>query len=968
MVMPKLVRKQRQICKIVAGKDTTSTNSAATPGRKKRGRKKLSELKPEPAELTERAGYVCTKCGRKFNREASLRRHMEYDHRESDSEASEVDNELEDDRDRDFKPEQEPDPEEPDEQNVQVIYVASADGEEGTGSGADIDSLQQVIRAAALVEAQHTASDGTITVTLSNCPEQSSTDTTPTVIVTRTTTDKPVAPIAPKLVTDDKGETTGKTSNSKKKLTDEDRALRKYCCKVCKSRFKELPVLRAHMMTHTNKRHYVCGAEGCTYAFKTRGSLKRHMRRHTGERPFPCELCGRSFAESGALTRHLKARTPCTHKSNSDLPRYGKRWTYTPNIPAARANTVQAPEEREAEEQPVNQSANQGDVAMVTMVSDGSEVVAVEDTLQHIENVEAMEHVDEEVVDDEIVGDQVVGDHDVTADDSIQDFVHSETVIQDSQGNVCKVCCEELASTEALRVHLRTHLADEIWRCPLCHFYTESREDFQSHMNLQHDLQLKSNDQLSEGTAESATDSSPQVAAQTAVRQLLEMPTSSDDGGGAERDGRAIYACPVCNKHFSNGNYLKLHMRSHTGIRPHKCPECDKSFINRDTLNKHMSVHLEERNFKCGKCGKLFKRLSHVREHIKIHSGSRPFPCTVCEKSFKTSNAMKVHLRTHSDVMPYECTFCHRRFREKSSIVRHNRMHTGEKPFVCPHCGRRFAEHGTLNRHLKAKVSCKKPVLHVNGLGEEGTDTDYTMLTEFSSVVADTQQYIVPGSEEAGHGDIQESVTEYVVAYEEQEDVKPGEEIQNVQIISDETQMDSVEVTGDYQAITDEEAGLIHILDTKTGEVMAVVPLSGDGTENQVQSITMSQDGQVSMVTLLSTEEGQANEEDEMEVVDGAGSDELVVDTLGQSTGPASDEVNNLMEIAGEGVQVLQIVSEEEEVMLPLGGEGQQLEVVDDQETMDGNNVKQQKGSNINSPGWRKAKHKLKILASDDAQ
>lgn len=32
------------------------------------------------------------------------------------------------------------------------------------------------------------------------------------------------------------------------------------------------------------------------------------------ERPYRCSLCGQSFRESGALTRHLKALTPCTEK------------------------------------------------------------------------------------------------------------------------------------------------------------------------------------------------------------------------------------------------------------------------------------------------------------------------------------------------------------------------------------------------------------------------------------------------------------------------------------------------------------------------------------------------------------------------------------------------------------------------------------------------------------------------------
>lgn len=32
------------------------------------------------------------------------------------------------------------------------------------------------------------------------------------------------------------------------------------------------------------------------------------------ERPYKCAKCGKSFRESGALTRHLKSLTPCTEK------------------------------------------------------------------------------------------------------------------------------------------------------------------------------------------------------------------------------------------------------------------------------------------------------------------------------------------------------------------------------------------------------------------------------------------------------------------------------------------------------------------------------------------------------------------------------------------------------------------------------------------------------------------------------
>ena len=103
-------------------------------------------------------------------------------------------------------------------------------------------------------------------------------------------------------------------------------------------------ILRTHMKTHSDQKNFSCDL--CGTSFRTKGSLIRHNRRHTGterklshcfvlncyplkcdvmitllsscsltdERPYRCTLCGQSFRESGALTRHLKALTPCTEK------------------------------------------------------------------------------------------------------------------------------------------------------------------------------------------------------------------------------------------------------------------------------------------------------------------------------------------------------------------------------------------------------------------------------------------------------------------------------------------------------------------------------------------------------------------------------------------------------------------------------------------------------------------------------
>ncbi|XP_051023280.1 transcription factor E4F1 isoform X2 [Acomys russatus] len=417
----------------------------------------------------------------------------------------------------------------------------------------------------------------------------------------------------------------------------------------------------------------------CGASFRTKGSLIRHHRRHTDERPYKCAKCGKSFRESGALTRHLKSLTPCTEKIRFSISK----------------DTVVG-----KEEVPAGSSAST--VGPVTSSVAG----------------EAME---------------------------TSPVIH---LVTDAKGTVIH---EVHVQMQELPVGMKA-LAPE---SPDPEELPCSGEN--SHENLLHQAMQNSGIVLERVAGEESalepappSGSSPQSlgdgAPELPLLEVEQIETVASEASATPR----THPCPQCTETFPTAATLEAHKRGHIGPRPFTCTQCGKAFPKAYLLKKHQEVHVHERRFRCGDCGKLYKTIAHVRGHRRVHSDERPFPCPQCGKRYKTKNAQQVHFRTHLEEKPHVCQFCSRGFREKGSLVRHVRHHTGEKPFKCYKCGRGFAEHGTLNRHLRTKGGC---LLEVEELlvSEESpsaaatvlAEDPHTVLVEFSSVVADTQEYII---------------------------------------------------------------------------------------------------------------------------------------------------------------------------------------------------------------------------------
>ncbi|KAF7237480.1 Transcription factor E4F1, partial [Varanus komodoensis] len=462
----------------------------------------------------------------------------------------------------------------------------------------------------------------------------------------------------------------------------------RYVCELCQKTFKTASILKAHMITHSSRKDYECNL--CGTSFRTKGSLIRHHRRHTDERPYKCKKCGKSFRESGALTRHLKSLTPCTEKIRFNLNK---------EIVVSKEDIAAGPNNSSSETISSLASQSVESSPVIHLVTDAKGNVLHE---VHVQMQELP------------ISDAKTLDHESTNPEELASDGNDKNLLREAMRNSGIVI--ERASME---------------------------ED------------TTSDEADTSATAEALKSEEVDTSEKLCGEQYVEI--AQIEAPDAEMTSECKrHVCPYCSEIFREHSSLDLHISGHLDYKPFTCEECGKEFTKGYLLKKHQEVHVNERRFRCGECGKLYKTIAHVKGHRRVHSDERPYPCPKCGKRYKTKNAQQVHFRTHLDEKPYVCQFCNQGFREKGSLVRHIRHHTGEKPFKCYKCGRGFAEHGTLNRHLRTKGGCLLALKEAEeaAVSEDSQSADSlaatvisedppTVLVEFSSVVADTQEYII---------------------------------------------------------------------------------------------------------------------------------------------------------------------------------------------------------------------------------
>ncbi len=110
----------------------------------------------------------------------------------------------------------------------------------------------------------------------------------------------------------------------------------------------------------------------------------------------------------------------------------------------------------------------------------------------------------------------------------------------------------------------------------------------------------------------------------------------------------------------------------------------------------------------CVRQGKGFNARYKLLIHLRTHTGERPHACHFerCDKRFSRLENLKIHCRTHTGEKPYVCPFegCEKRYSNSSDRFKHTRTHLESKPYHCKvdGCFKQYTDPSSLRKHLKA--------------------------------------------------------------------------------------------------------------------------------------------------------------------------------------------------------------------------------------------------------------------------
>ncbi|XP_041377490.1 zinc finger protein 236-like [Gigantopelta aegis] len=459
--------------------------------------------------------------------------------------------------------------------------------------------------------------------------------------------------------------------------------------------------------SRSGERSFRCCA--CKREFRTVSQLNRHERTHEREDDdvglsFKCETCGKAFAKSLHLKKHMSCHSPSDVKCEEEAVKASPRRT-------TRKMSNEIVSDSDSTRRSPRRTATPPPSPMKKEVK------------QHSKNLP-----------DKLVS---------------------------VNANKCNICSKLFTSIVNVKLHLiKVHNKKEsevvLHKCSICKKKLGTFWDLKKHKLTRHRKRPVESEIMKEKISEKIKKSIytpsgeritkcdvcggwfPDIKLHMESHEQKETSTSSKDWEDESTDSKKTLACNICGKSFAKAINLKMHKMVHKTKKGgasqtpsaksgntvaveniHECAICGKEFLKSSSLKVHVDMKHGEYHEKldelktnveldhldptvvntCEYCQNDFPELSAWYTHKLTQCGEGMPQCICCDKMFKKTWNLKIHyfrvhnIRTAADIMEQgssrlavEHTYC---------------RESGMEAMQCPHCPKKFTAQQRLRQHLK---------------------------------------------------------------------------------------------------------------------------------------------------------------------------------------------------------------------------------------------------------------------------
>ncbi|XP_030760250.1 oocyte zinc finger protein XlCOF6-like isoform X2 [Sitophilus oryzae] len=293
--------------------------------------------------------------------------------------------------------------------------------------------------------------------------------------------------------------------------------------------------------------------------------------------------------------------------------------------------------------------------------------------------------------------------------------------LEERQTFACAHCDKKYTTKYFLRRHLEDNHMDSrsknLHKCSICGYQTRRVEHFRQHQNIHLTLE--------ERQMFACAHCDKKYTTKYFLRRHLEDNHISSRSKNPRKNN---HKCSTCGYQTRDKTQLQRHQKIHLAPDERQlfaCPHCDKKYTEKGRLKFHLDAnHIDSRSkaarkniYKCSICGYQTPLISRLQQHQKIHLARderQLFACAHCDKKYTEKRRLKFHLHSkhidsrskEAELKVHKCAICGFQTPDKCIFHRHEKIHIARADrqlFVCAHCDTRYTTIQTLRRHLEKK-------------------------------------------------------------------------------------------------------------------------------------------------------------------------------------------------------------------------------------------------------------------------